>query len=187
MGKKKNTPTAHESPKRFRVTQTFALLSLRRVCPEQPLTSMSWPFRMTPWGQVAPEWHGFARIRHPRPRLMPGAAFPQSGIWPSRPHANIDFIFALYQAFKPDVALEDGQFMDGTFLVPPSMDDNYVGSFSDMSPFYKNPSRRKNFYKVFFPSLLLSSSFNPYPSRAAATSHPFKPSIPPCHYLLLPA
>lgn len=95
-------------------------------------------------------------------------------------HSNIDFIFALYRAFKPDVALEDGQFMDGTFLVPPSMDDNYVGSFSDMSPFYKNPSRRQNFYKVLFlspffpffiaipiPSLLVSlqhsHSFYPFP------------------------
>lgn len=106
-------------------------------------------------------------------------------------HSNIDFIFALYQAFKPDVALTEGQFMDGTFLVPPSMDDNYVGSFSDMSPFYKNPSRRKNYYKVFSPFRLHSSLFDPYPSHAAATSHPFYPSIPPflcrasCHSLVV--
>lgn len=86
-------------------------------------------------------------------------------------HSNIDFIFALYQAFKPDVALTDGQFMDGTFLVPPSMDDNYVGSFSDMSPFYKNPSRRKNYYKVISSFRLHSFLLNPY---AAATSTPLK-------------
>jgi hypothetical protein len=58
-------------------------------------------------------------------------------------HTNVDFIFALYRAWKPNVTVTPGQNTEGEFLVRPSKAPEAVSINSDLPPWCVRGARRE--------------------------------------------